>query len=171
MVKRVKKKKGANTKITEGNCKQKLFEYAVRHYPQEMENASLECPYNLEELDSEFAFKELAEWFTSERIQPSTGKTVVREFVENYEKDMEPGLKEKLLQLETMFYGEFEVIATDDTQVILAAITSGERYKVKLFEENIAAYRLEELFEGEYIPGEMFTDLRGLFALNRATRR
>ncbi len=29
MVKRVKKKKGENTKITEGNCKQKLFEYAM----------------------------------------------------------------------------------------------------------------------------------------------
>ncbi len=117
-----------------------------------MENASLECPYNLEELDSEFAFKEFAEWFTSKRIQPSTGKTVVREFVENYEKDMEPGLKEKLLQLETMFYGEFEVIATGDTQVILAAITSGERYKVKLFEENIAAYKVGRIVRGRIHP-------------------
>jgi hypothetical protein len=152
MVKKVKKKKGANTKITEGNCKQKLFEYAMQRYPQEMENASLECPYNLEELDSEFAFKEFAEWFISERMQPSTGKTVVREFVENYKGLMESGLKEKLLQLEAMSYGEFEIIATDDIHVILADVHSGERYKVKLFGENRTLFKGGRIVRGRIHP-------------------
>lgn len=140
------------SKITEENCKQRLFEYAMRHYSQDMEAASQECPYNLEELDSEFAFKEVAEWFISERIQPPTGKTVVREFVEKHEDDMEPSLKEKLLQLEAMFYGEFEVIAADGTHLILADLHRGEKYKVKLFYENRAAYEVGRIVRGRIHP-------------------
>ena len=82
MAKRVKKRK--NVEITEDNCKQVLLVYAMQRYPQEMENTIPDCPYKLGGLDSELAFNEFAEWFISERIQPSTGKTVVREFVEKY---------------------------------------------------------------------------------------
>ncbi|HID19955.1 MAG TPA: hypothetical protein EYP28_03305 [Methanophagales archaeon] len=155
MAKRVKKKR--SVEITEDNCKQVLLVYAMQHYPQEMENTIPDCPYNLGGLNSELAFTEFAEWFISERIQPSTGKTVVREFVEKYEGIMESGLKEKLLQLEAMSYGEFEVIETDDTYVLLLDITNGTRYIVKLFDENRAIFKVGRIIRGRIHPwGEVY---------------
>lgn len=150
MVKRVKKIRGAE--ITGENCKQKLFEYAMRHYSQDMEAASQECPYGIEGLSPEFALKEVAEWFISERSHPALGKTIVREFVEKHEDDMELGLKEKLLQLEEMFYGEFEVIAMDDTHLILEDLNSGEWYTVKLFFEDRGAYKVGRIVRGRIHP-------------------
>lgn len=150
MAKRVKKRR--NVEITEDNCKQVLLVYAMQRYPQEMENTIPECPYNLGGLDSELAFTEFAEWFISERIQPSTGKTVVMEFVEKYEGLMESGLEEKLLQLAAMSYGEFEVIETDDTYVLLVDITNGTRYIVKLFDEDRAIFKVGRIIRGRIHP-------------------
>lgn len=155
---RAKKKEGGvmsrikEAKITEDNCKQKLFDYTMQHYSHELTDASPECPYNTEELSHDFAAKEVLEWFMSEIVQPSTGKTIVKEFIEKCENDMEQGLKEKLLQLEEMFSGEFKVIATDNVHVRLVDTSSGERYKVKLFEENRAAYAPGRTVRGRIHP-------------------
>jgi hypothetical protein len=131
-----------SVEITEENCKLKLFEYAMQRYWPEMKNAIPQCPYDLGELATEQAFKEVAEWFISERIHPSTGKTVVREFVENCKGDMESGLGERLLQMEAMFHGEFEILVSSGNQVTLADIASGERYNVKLFDGNRAIFKV-----------------------------
>lgn len=155
---RAKKKEGRvmsrikEAKITEDNCKQKLFDYTMQHYLHELADASQECPYNTEELSHDFAVKEVLEWFMSEVVQPSTGKTIVREFVEKSANDIETGLKQKLLQLEEMFKGEFKIIATDNVHVILEDTSSGERYKVKLFEENRAVYTAGRVVRGRIHP-------------------
>ena len=92
-------------KITEDNCKQKLFDYTMQHYSHELIDASLECPYNTEDLSHDFAVKEVLEWFMSEVVQPTTGKTIVREFVEKSANDMEQGYKGKTASIRRDVFG------------------------------------------------------------------
>ena len=141
-----------SAEITEGNCKQKLYDYTRQHYLHELVKVRQDCPYKTEYLSQELAVKDVLEWFMSEVVQSSTGKTIVREFVENRENDLEPGLKQKLLQLEEMFRGEFEIVANDGRQVILADLSSGVRYEVKLFEENRAVYTAGRVVRGRIHP-------------------
>jgi len=153
--------------ITEGNCKQKLYEYTRQHYLHELVKVSQDCPYKTEDLSPVFAVKEVLEWFMSEVVQPSTGKTIVREFVENCDNDLEPGLKQKLLQLEEMFWSEFEIVANDDSQVILADMSSGVRYKVKLFEENRAVYTAGRVVRGRIHPWEDVYRFAGIVQVSK----
>ncbi|MEA3487746.1 MAG: hypothetical protein U9R10_00645, partial [Euryarchaeota archaeon] len=123
-----------------------------QHYLHELAKVSRDCPYDTSDFSHEFAVKEVLEWFMSEVVQQTTGKTIVREFAETRENDLEPGLKQKLLQLEEMHRGEFEIVANDDSHVILADLSGGERYNVKLFEEDRALYTAGRVIRGRIHP-------------------
>ncbi|MFQ6137386.1 MAG: hypothetical protein ACE5PM_09445, partial [Candidatus Hydrothermarchaeales archaeon] len=119
--------------ITEENCKQAIFDYAMENYSENMEDAYPEFPYDDEDLDEELAFKNFADWFVLERKQPSTGKTIASEFAERF--DMDPDLRAKLFQMEQMKSGEFEILESKGANVIVKDRRSGEVYNVKVFDK------------------------------------
>ena len=138
--------------ITEENCKQLLYEYARENYAWEFPNAAGECPYHTDDLEDELAFKEVLEWFILERVQPRTGKTILREFVEKFVKD--PELRSKMLQMEQVFRGTFRVAEVRGCDAVLVCLSTGKEYKVRLLEENKPHYKVGRIVTTRMHPWE-----------------
>lgn len=93
------------------DVKQAILDYAMENYPEEeLRRAYPEYPYSLDGLSDELALKDLIDWFILERVQPSTGKTIAREFAEK--PNVSPEVRERIIQMEDMRFGEFEVLGT-----------------------------------------------------------
>lgn len=125
--------------VTEENCKDLLYEYAEKYYAGEFSSAVNECPYDLSDLDEELAFKEAFEWFTLERVQPRTGKTLLREFTEKFITGRD--LRSKMLQMEQIFQGEFRVAELRGSEAVFICLRTGKKYDVKLLEEHKHLYK------------------------------
>lgn len=84
---------------------------------------------------------------TSERIRPLTGKTIVREFVEKFV--IESDLKIKMLQLEQMRLGEFEILECHDVDLVVRDLKDEKIYSAKVWNTN------EEYKPGRIIIGRI----------------
>ena len=136
--------------ITEENCKQFLWEYAYENYSDEFKRAVDDCPYPTDDLDDEFAFKEIMEWFILERVQPTTGKTILREFVEKFVTD--PDLKKKMLQMEKVFSGEFTVENVQGDYALIMNNETGKSYRIKIFKKIKRFFKAGRTFIGRIHP-------------------
>ena len=76
----------------------------MENYPEEeLREAYPEFPYTSAGLSDELAFRDFIDWFILERIQPSTGKTIVREFAEK--STLSPEVRERIIQMENVKFG------------------------------------------------------------------
>jgi len=107
----------------------RLYDYAMDRHGREFEKYENECPYSIEGLGDEFAWKQRFSWFLSEKVLPSTGKTVLEEFIEKYVAPDEPALAKRMLQMKEVIRGSFRVL--DDRYlpyVTVEHLETGNRY-------------------------------------------
>ena len=107
----------------------RLWDYAIEKYRKEFQRYAGECPYSVEGLGDEFAWKQRFSWFLAEKVLPSTGKTVLEEFVERYVAPDEPALARRMLQMKEVIRGSFKVL--DDRYlpyVTVEHLETGNRY-------------------------------------------
>lgn len=135
--------------FTEENCKQAVYEYSKQNYLQEFTNVAELFPYTNEGLSADLKFKNMLDWFIFEWINPVTGKTIVREFVEKHQ--IQEPLREKMLQMETPFYSEFRVLSLnkDSNNLIVLDRKSGKNYEVT------GANLVDTFNAGQVIKGRM----------------
>jgi hypothetical protein len=88
----------------------RLYDYAIEKYRKDFQKYAAECPYSVEGLGDEFAWKQRFSWFLAEKVLPSTGKTVLEEFVERYVALDEPALARRMLQMKEVIRGSFRVL-------------------------------------------------------------
>ena len=136
-----KKKDGSSTSLpsppfppfviseSEVECMDRLYDYAIEKYEKEFQKHEGECPYSIEGLGDEFAWKQRFSWFVTEKVLPSTGKTVLEEFVEKYVAPDEPALARRMLQMKEVIRGSFRVL--DDSYlpyVTIEHLQTGNRF-------------------------------------------
>ena len=113
---------------------QRIFEYAESNYDNECRMYGDECPYRVKNLEPEFLYKQVYTWFITEKVLPSTGKTVLDEFVEKYLEN-DPELARKMLQMKDVIRGSFKVIDLKALQsgfhlVSVEHLETGRKYEV-----------------------------------------
>jgi len=107
----------------------RLYDYAMEKYREEFQKYAGECPYSIEGLGEEFVWKQRFSWFLAEKVLPSTGKTVLEEFVERYVAPDEPALARRMLQMKEVIRGSFRVL--DDgylPYLTIEHLQTGNRY-------------------------------------------
>jgi len=107
----------------------RLYDYAMEKYRKEFQKYAGECPYSIEGMGEEFVWKQRFSWFVAEKVLPSTGKTVLEEFVERYVAPDEPALARRMLQMKEVIRGSFRVL--DDSYlpyVTVEHLETGNRY-------------------------------------------
>jgi len=146
-------------KITweEVDCKQKLFDYAESNYDEECRRYAGECPYEIESLKPEFQYKQIYSWFMTKKTLPSTGRTVLEEFVEKNVSD--PALARRMLQMRDVVRGDFKVLdfTVLENGAQLATfehLESGRKYEVVFSIDNAEKFfkRGEVIFNGRIHP-------------------
>ncbi len=100
--------------ITEANCKQFVYDYGEVNYTAEFAQASKSFPYDNGSLPADLKLKNVLEWYFYEWVNPKSGKTIVREFVEKF--SVPEPLRRKMLQMERPFSSEFRVISVNENQ-------------------------------------------------------
>jgi len=87
------------------DIKQAILDDAMENYQEEeLRRAYPEFPYTSDGLSDELALRDFIDWFILERIQPSTGKTIAREFAEK--STLSPEVRERIIQMENVRFGE-----------------------------------------------------------------
>lgn len=116
--------------ITEENCKQLVYDYGEENYRQEFTEAAGLFPYDNSGLPADLELKNVVEWFLFEWVNPATGKTIVREFVE---KSGVPGpLAGNMLKMEKPLYSKFRVLSVNrgNGGVELLDTKTGKKYSI-----------------------------------------
>lgn len=122
-----------------------IVEFTMDNYTEEeLSRAYPEFPYSSIGLSDELAFRDFVDWFILERIQPSTGKTIVREFTEKSSLSLE--VREKIAQMENVIFGEYEILdIVEKTETCELCLTLRDRehrlYEVLTFNEDLVKCR------------------------------
>lgn len=109
---------------------QQLYDYVESNYDDECQKYSKECPYTTVGLSPELTHKQVYSWFMTEKVLPSTGKTVLEEFVARHVQSKNPELARKMLRMKDVIRGTFEVLDVDTEFITLEHKESGTIYKV-----------------------------------------
>ncbi len=138
--------------MNEENFKQILFDYACEKYGKEFQEFfgmfREEFPYDYDSLDEELYFKNFIDWLMIEKPLPTTGKTIVEEYVEN-SPDLSEEMKQKLLQIRNIIRSEFKVISKNKKDLKIEDVHSKKTYNVRLYSDNI------KLNGGEILTGRI----------------
>jgi len=127
------------------DIKQAILDYAVEKYPEEeLRKAYPEFPYSSTGLSDELAFRDFIDWFILERVQPSTGKTIAREFAEK--STLGPEAEERIAKMENVRFGEYEILDMgEETETREFRVTVRDRdnelYEVVVPRENAVKFR------------------------------
>lgn len=157
------------------DVKQAVLDYAKENYPEEaLRKARSEYPYSSAGLSDEQAFGDLMEWFILERVQPSTGKTIVREYAEKSR--LSPEMKKRILQMEDVRFGEYEVLNVDEETErgrfhITLKDQNNQRYEVAVVGEHLAKCRKGWIAVGRLHPWENSHRLAGVMRLKPPKKR
>lgn len=138
-------------KITKDNFKQELFEFAKERYRTKFKvfykQFWSEFPYNFKGLDDKLHFKNWMDWLMIEKALPTTGKTIVEEYV-----DVHPELSESfqqcLLRMKNVVRGKFVVLSVDGLKLKVKDTKTGEEYPVTV-------YLKHDLNPGDIIEGRI----------------
>jgi tetratricopeptide (TPR) repeat protein len=97
-----------------------LMRFMMDNYPpEEFWDAVREgYPYEDDVFDEEGRALDKLDWFLYEYVRPETGRTPVREFAEKYG----PPLRERILQMEDITHGRFEVVGTADSGDVIPGV-------------------------------------------------
>lgn len=127
------------------DIKQAILDYAVEKYPEEeLRKAYPEFPYSFTGLSDELAFRDFVDWFILERVQPSTGKTIAREFAEKSTLGREA--EERIMKMENVRFGGYEILDMgEETETREFRVTVRDRdnelYEVVVPRENAVKFR------------------------------
>jgi hypothetical protein len=88
---------------------QELFEYAEENYDDDCRRYREQCPDYLR-LEPELYYKQVYTWFMCEKVRPTTGKTVLEEFVERFVTPKDPEIARRMLQAKNVIRGSFRVL-------------------------------------------------------------
>lgn len=109
---------------------QEIFEYAEENYDEECRRYAGECPDDLN-LEPELYYKQVYTWFICEKVLPSTGKTVLEEFVEKSVAPSDPETAARLLQEKTQIRGSFRILDNSNAPLLEAQnLESGRGYVI-----------------------------------------
>jgi hypothetical protein len=103
----------------EASCFQEALEYAEEKYDEECRRYASECPDYLK-LEPELYYKQVYNWFLCEKILPSTGKTVLEEFVEKSVAPSDPETAARLLQEREQTRGSFRILDNSNAPLLVA---------------------------------------------------
>lgn len=125
--------------------------YALAKYGDKFDEARRKCPYDIEHLnDDKLIFKQHMTWFLAEWINPITGDTIIKEFVDETVEDKE--LAEMILQFTELFFDHFEVREHRGDDVVVAyGKNTRKTYNVVTFSGN-RLYPIGTIFEGRIHP-------------------
>jgi hypothetical protein len=132
------------------DIKQAILDYAMENYSEEeLRRAYPEFPYTSAGLSDELASRDFVDWFILERIQPSTGKTIVREFAEK--STLSPEVRERIIRMENVRFGEYEILdMAEETETyefyVIVRDRGNELYEVLVPKEDVAKYRKGWIF-------------------------
>lgn len=132
---------------------ERLYIYAEEQCPDFLKYAE-ECPDYLEGLEVEFYYKQVLTWFVTEKALPSTGKTVLEEFVEKCVVSEEPEIAARMLQRKDVIRGSFRILDDRYFPVVpVEHLETGRRY-VALFKGKAvdARYRAGEAIRAKIHP-------------------
>jgi hypothetical protein len=132
---------------------QRLYSYADEHYPDFLKYAE-ECPDYLEGLEPEFYYKQVITWFVTEKVLPSTGKTVLEEFVEKCVVNEDPEIAARMLQRKDVIRGSFRILDDRYLPVVpVEHLETGRRYVAFFKGEAVdARYRAGEALRAKIHP-------------------
>ena len=94
-----------------------LSMYALDRHRQKFEDERDSCPFNTDLETEELVFKQQMTWFLFVRKDPSTGITIVEEFIN--EQNIPEELAEELMQPTKMFPGHFKVVKRKRRDIVL----------------------------------------------------
>ena len=136
--------------MTGDNVLQLLADYTSWKYEDEVLRSIDECPYPLNFTDEELVYKQVLTWFMLERTKPTTGKTVLEEFVEQFIKN-DDALAEKALGMGDLITDTFNIVSCEDNIIVLEGETSANRFTVWVIPEQSEYY-----IPGKRVKGRIF---------------
>lgn len=151
--------------INDSNCRQFVYNYGEKNYIAASIDAMKMFPYDNSDLSMELAFKNSIDWFLYEWINPETGKTIVREFVEKF--NVQEPLKSRMLQMEKPLHSKFRVLAISSGGMIIEDTKTGKKHEIVLV-QSIGSYKVGAEFGGKIHPwGEAYR-LAGIVTVHRS---
>ena len=150
--------------VTEDNFLQNLVDYTEWKYSNEIKNSIDECTWDLEFDNDEFVYKQLLFWFIFERINPTTGKTILDEFIEFISTDPNNRvLIGNLLGMREIVSDTFKI--TDrkkDNMIVLKGLSNQKKYMVKIPPEQMEQYTPGRLVMAKIFPWENYYRFAGI---------
>src|SRR5438128_2663709 len=132
--------------ISEANCMQQLYDYTESNYDNECQKYLKECPYSVN-LSPELKHKQVYTWFMTEKVLPTTGRTVLDEFVEKHVQPKKPELAKKMLQMKEVIRGTFKVLDVavvefitvehKETGMIYKVVPISEKFRKSFSKEDV----------------------------------
>jgi len=149
----------------------RLYDYAMEKYEKEFQEYAGECPDIMKGMEEEFAWRQRLSWFVAEKVLPSTGKTVLEEFVERYVAPDEPALARRMLQMKEVIRGSFRVL--DDSYLpylVIEHLQTGNRcIAVSKVDPSKRFFKTGDVINGRIHPwGDKFYMFNGI--LTRSER-
>ncbi len=128
---------------------ERLARYALFKYGDEFDEVAHLCPYETR-MGGELAFRQELLWFIYEWHHPSTGNTVLDEFVAD--EITNKNMASNLLRRKAIIYDEFAVTQTDNTNLVLVhGYDTQQEYKV-LLPASQKKYQVGDIFVGRIHP-------------------
>lgn len=107
---------------------QRAFEYAEERYDEECRKHAGECPDYLN-LEPELYYKQVYTWFVCEWVMPSTGETVLEEFVKRFVAPRDPEIAGRMLQERAQTRGSFRILDSGNAPLLeVLHLESGRMY-------------------------------------------
>ncbi|MHB8360326.1 MAG: hypothetical protein ACYDAO_10080 [Thermoplasmataceae archaeon] len=165
----------------DGKSIQELYEYAEENYNEECMNSADECPDYLD-LPDILLYKQVYTWFIYEKVIPSTGKTVVDEFVSKFFDNTDYPVAQRLLLGKESIRGVFIVRNSShfplvilehkdsSTEYLAISKTGDSKEARKLFENNhvILAKIHPYLNNRYYVLDGIITELRSVSEVRKS---
>ncbi len=124
--------------ITKENYKQALFEFTKKKYriqlKQFYQQFKSEFPYDYISDNEELAFKNWIDWLIIEKTLPTTGKTIVEQFIDEHH-NLPQEMKQSMQQMKNIVRGKFNVVSIRKKELVLSSIKTTQQYHVLLYNE------------------------------------
>ncbi len=150
--------------VTKENFIQILVDYTEWKYSDEIKNSINECTWDLEFESDEFIYKQLLFWFIFERINPTTGKTILDEFIEFISTDPNNRIQiGRFLSMREIISDTFKIIdRKKDNMIVLKGLSNQKKYMVKILPEQIEQYTPGRLVMAKIFPWENYYRFAGI---------
>ena len=115
--------------VTDDAFHNRLVNYAMWNYGDLLEKVAPSYPYEIIHEDKRM-LEQVAIWFSCKMKNPSTGITMLEEFVERFVKNKRSAAK--YLQLKDMEYCRFKVLGKKDELLMVVSVDEGIPYRTRV---------------------------------------